>query len=253
MVALEGSTKGRQRVTFQSTFLFKGYLNAFLPRRRRHQSFDYPFDAPRSIKDMIEAAGVPHTEIGLVLVNGTPVTLAYHMQHGDQVEVHPVQIVPKPPALRFVADVHLGRLVSYLRLLGFDTLYPEDYRDEELARISGEENRIMLTRDVGLLKRSIVTYGYFVQQTDPWQQLEEVIDRYELLPHLNIFSRCTTCNGLLEVVDKATIADRLLGKTIQYYHQFSLCQQCDKVFWKGSHYRHMRAFLTQRYPHIELD
>jgi uncharacterized protein with PIN domain len=240
-------------VTHQSTFRFEGYLNVFLPHHRRQQPFAYPFEAPRSIKDMIEAAGVPHTEIGTMLVNGNPVPFTYHMRDGDDVIVHPVQLIPKPPALRFVADVHLGRLVSYLRLLGFDTLYPEDYRDEELARISGEEERIMLTRDVGLLKRSIVTYGYFVQQTDPWLQLEEVIERYELLPHLSIFSRCTTCNGSLQVVDKASIADRLMGKTIQYYQQFSLCQQCDKVFWKGSHYRHMREFLAGRYPHIEVE
>ena len=111
----------------------------------------------------------------------------------------------------------------------------------------------MLTRDVGLLKRSIVEYGDFVPQTDPWQQLEVVIERYDLLPHLNIFSRCTTCNGELHVVDKATIAARLMGKTIEYYQEFSLCQQCDKVFWKGSHYRHMRAFLAQHYPQVKVD
>ena len=240
-------------MTFQSTFVFEGYLNAFLPHRRRYQPFEYPFDAPRSIKDMIEAAGIPHTEIGTMLVNGEAVPLTYHMQDGDQVIVRPVQIIPKPPDLRFVADVHLGRLVSYLRLLGFDTLYPEDYRDEELARISGEEQRIMLTRDVGLLKCSIVEYGYFVPQTDPWEQLADVLERYDLLPHLTIFSRCTTCNGELRIVDKSTIADRLMGKTIQYYQEFSLCQQCDKVFWKGSHYRHMRAFLAQRYPQLTVD
>jgi uncharacterized protein len=237
----------------QATFAFAGYLNVFLQHRRRHQTFAYPFAGQRSLKDMIEAAGVPHTEIGPVFANQIPVPLTYHVQDGDQIVVHPVQQVTKPPQLRFVADVHLGRLTSYLRLLGFDTLYPDDYRDEELARLSSTEARILLTRDVGLLKRSIVVYGYFLQPTEPWAQLYEVIERYDLLPHQRIFSRCTTCNSELVRVEKDDIANRLLETTSEHYAEFSHCRTCDKIFWKGSHYRHLRAFLAERYPHFSIE
>lgn len=237
----------------EATFRFEGYLNVFLPQRRRDQAFVYPFDGLRSVKDMIEAAGVPHTEVGTILVNGESVPLTYHVQTGDAVIIRPAETVPTPPALRFVADVHLGRLVSYLRLLGFDTLYPEDYRDEELARISGEEQRILLTRDIGLLKRSIVQFGTFVHQTDPWAQLDEIITRYRLVPHLRIFTRCTTCNGVLTAVPKADVLHRLEPFTTQHYEAFSICQNCDKIFWRGSHYRHMRQFLAEHYPQVDAD
>jgi hypothetical protein len=240
-------------VSSTATFRFEGYLNVFLPHRHRDQAFAYAFDGQRSVKDMIEAVGVPHTEVGLILANNAAVPLTYHVQTGDVVVVRPAEIVPTPPDLRFVADVHLGRLVSYLRLLGFDTLYPDDYRDEELARISDEEQRILLTRDIGLLKRSIVRYGTFVHKTDPRAQLEEIITRYRLVAHLRIFTRCTTCNGVLIAVSKADVLHRLEHFTTQHYEAFSICQKCDKIFWRGSHYRHMRQFLAERYPQVNAD
>jgi uncharacterized protein with PIN domain len=144
-----------------------------------------------------------------------------------------------------VADIHLGRLVAYLRMLGFDTLYPDDYRDEELARISGEEDRILLTRDRGLLKRSQVTHGYYVRQTDPWEQLAEVLARFDLRSQIALVHRCVDCNGLLHEVDKSAIAGRLQPMTRQHYNVFWCCESCGKIYWKGSHFRQMEQFLAR--------
>ncbi len=238
----------------KARFRFYADLNRFLPAFWRQRAFLYPFTAPRSVKDMIEAAGVPHTEVALILVNGQPVDFAYHVQDGDRVSIYPsfrsIDISPllgpgaDPPA-RFVADIHLGRLVAYLRMLGFDTLYPDDYRDEELARISGEEDRILLTRDRGLLKRSQVTHGYYVRQTDPWEQLAEVLARFDLRSQIALVHRCTGCNGLLREVDKDAIADQLQPKTRQHYDSFWRCAGCGKIYWKGSHFRQMEQFLAR--------
>jgi uncharacterized protein with PIN domain len=234
---------------------FYAHLNDFLHRTRRQKSFDHAFDGTPSVKDMIESLGVPHTEVALILANDAPVDFAYHVRDGDRISVYPpfehldlppsVNVQPQPEDARFVCDVHLGRLAAYLRMVGFDTLFPEDYRDEELARISSEEDRILLTRDRGLLKRRIVRRGYSVRATDPWQQLAEVIKRFNLYDAIARFQRCAACNGVLETVDKAVIADQLPEQTAQHYDEFRRCTGCGKIYWRGSHYEQIDAFVEQ--------
>ena len=142
-------------------------------------------------------------------------------------------------------DGHLGTLASLLRLLGFDVLYRNDYDDATLARISSEEQRILLTRDRGLLKRSVVAYGYHVWETDPERQLVEVVRRFGLAGAAAPFRRCLRCNGVLEPVTKAEVLDRLEPKTKRYYDEFAICRVCDRVYWKGSHHEHMRQRLER--------
>jgi uncharacterized protein len=239
---------------YQVSVRFYAYLNTFLSPDRKDKQFVYCFEPLRSIKDMIESLGVPHTEVALILANGETVDFDYRVQDGDRISVYPRfesidisplgHLQPEPHTeLRFVADIHLGRLVAHLRMLGFDILYPEDYRDEELARISSEEQRILLTRDRGLLKRNIVTHGYYVRETNPWLQLEEILRRFDLFASVTQFRRCTHCNGRLHSVDKESISDHLQHNTKQYYDDFRMCQDCGKIYWKGSHYQQMEKFL----------
>jgi uncharacterized protein with PIN domain len=241
-------------LTHQANFRFYAELNDFLPSNKRQHTFPHSFEVSPSVKDMIEALGVPHTEVDLILVNGHAVDFSYLVQDGDQVSVYPVfeslDITPlvrlRPQPLRetrFVLDVHLGRLTTYLRMLGFDTLYRNNYADEELAHISSTEGRILLTRDRGLLKRSIVTHGYCLRTTNPRQQLIEVLRRFDLFKSVKPFQRCLHCNGLLQPIDKTAISDRLLPKTRQYYDEFRHCRACDRIYWKGSHYQRMRQFI----------
>lgn len=203
---------------------------------------------------MIEAMGVPHTEVDFILANGTPVDFGYRVRGGDRVSVFPrfrsIDISPlahlQPPALgerRFVADGHLGRLTAYLRMLGFDTLYRSDYRDEEVARLSSSENRILLTRDCGLLKRNEVRHGYYVRGTEPAKQLVEVLREFDLAPAIMPFRRCMHCNALLQATPKESILQRLLPETAKYFEEFYACSGCKKVYWKGSHYRRMKRFI----------
>lgn len=239
----------------QASFRFYAELNDFLPVNQRQQPITFSFELSASVKDMIEALGVPHTEIDLILVNGVSVDFSYLVQGGDQISVYPVfeaidisslaRLRPEPlRETRFVLDVHLGRLAVYLRMLGFDTLYRNDYADEELARISSTEGRILLTRDRGLLKRNMVTHGYCIRTTNPRQQLVDVLHRFDLFGSLTPFSRCLHCNGLLQAVDKATISDRLPPKTRQYYDEFRCCQNCNRIYWPGSHFQRMQQFIA---------
>lgn len=237
-------------------FCFHAELNDFLPPSRRQVRFTRCFEASSSIKDMIEAHGVPHTEVGLILVNGHSVNFSYIVQADDQIDVysistaanttHAINVQPQPLNFPcFVLDVHLGKLATSLRMLGFDTLYRNDYTDDELARISSSEQRILLTRDIGLLKRRVVTYGYYVRGTDPQQQLMEVLKRFNLKEAVTPFQRCLRCNGLLESVDKEAIIDQLPLHPRQHIDEFHRCRQCGQVFWKGSHYEKMREFIEQ--------
>jgi uncharacterized protein with PIN domain len=237
-----------------ATFHFAGNLNDFLPRQQRGQAIIHPFDWRASVKDMIESLGVPHPEIDVLLVNGRAVPFDYTVQPGDLIQAYPaldappVEVRLRPPLNappRFILDQHLGRLAAYLRMLGFDSRYRNDYHDEELAQVSHDEGRVLLTRDVGLLKRSLVIYGYFVRATRREQQVMEIATRYALRPHIRPFRHCMTCNGLLDRVEKAAILDQLPAETARHYDEFYRCAGCGQLYWKGPHYQRMQALLAR--------
>ncbi len=223
-------------------------------------TFEHSFTGRPAIKDVIEALGVPHTEVDLILVNGESVDFSYRLEDGDRVAVYPVfeglDIAPvtrlRPEPLRdprFVLDAHLGRLAGYLRLLGFDALYQSDFEDAEIAGISCRQHRILLTRDRALLKRSQVSHGYWVRETETRAQLREVVDRFDLRRLVRPFSRCMRCNGLLQDVAKAEILEQLYERTRQEHDHFRRCIGCGRVYWRGSHYERLCRLLA----HLEAD
>lgn len=145
--------------------------------------------------------------------------------------------------IKFILDVHLGKLARWLRMLGFDALYRNDYDDPEIVAIARREARTILTRDLGIMKRRAVIHGYHVQSTTPQEQLQEVMARYALRDQIRPFHRCIVCNGLLQEVKKAAVIDQLEPKTIEYYHEFFQCEACCKVYWRGSHFERMATFI----------
>lgn len=255
----QGPDRAALPVSRRAVFRFYAELNDFLPPARRMVAFAHHFSGQPAIKDVIEALGVPHTEVDLILVNGESVGFEYRLQDGDRVAVYPMfetlDIGPvarlRPEPLRdprFVLDAHLGRLAGYLRLLGFDSLYRADYHDAELARISCRERRILLTRDRALLKRSEVSHGYWVRETDPLAQLREVVVRFDLRRIVRPFSRCMRCNGPLLDVAKAEIADQLYERTRQEHDRFRRCASCGRIYWRGSHYERLCRLLANLEP-----
>jgi hypothetical protein len=145
----------------------------------------------------------------------------------------------------FLLDVHLGRLVTYLRMLGFDTLYQNNYDDPTLANISANENRTLLTCDRKLLMRKQVVHGYLVRSREPRQQILEVLTRFNLFDHQNAIARCLRCNGMIQTVDKQTILAQLLPLTKKYYDKFYQCDSCNKIYWEGSHYSKMQLLIEK--------
>jgi uncharacterized protein with PIN domain len=233
-------------------FRFYEELNDFLPPSRRKVEFEHCFERRASVKDMIESFGVPHPEIELILVNGESVDFAYIVQDRDRISVYPVFECLDVSSLvrlrdtplrepRFVVDCNLGRLARYLRLLGFDTLYQNNFSDQEVAAISQQQRRIVLTRDRRLLLRKIITHGLFVRAEHPREQVREVLQRLDLHGMAHPFSRCTRCNGLLEATPKEAVDHHLQPKTRRYYDQFLQCTRCGQIYWRGGH--HQRAAL----------
>ncbi|HEY3474457.1 MAG TPA: Mut7-C RNAse domain-containing protein [Anaerolineales bacterium] len=225
-------------------FLFLGRLNDFLPRDQRDQRIRVEFRGSQSIKHLAEALGVPHPEVGQVMVNGQEAALSAITQDGDQAEVHPVPDgCPGEP--RFLLDNHLGRLAAYLRMLGFDCLYQNNYTDEELAEALTREERILLSRDRRLLMRKVVKHGYCPRSLDSLEQLAEVIGRFDLIGRIVSFHRCLRCNHPLEPVSKEAVLDRLEPLTKLYFHEFQICPSCHQIYWKGSHYDRMQRLIQE--------
>ncbi|GGY16384.1 twitching motility protein PilT [Massilia dura] len=227
-----------------ATFRFDDALDPFLPRGRRGHMFAVPCARAATVKHMIEALGVPHTEVGEALVNGVAAPLDRLLEDGDDVQVLPHRPVALAPAeARFVADAHLGGLARLLRMAGFDTLYDNDIDDADVERIAGQQGRIALTRDRELLKRRGVLRGCYVRAIKPELQLRELSARYGLKAAMRPFSLCLGCNAPLQRRAKADVLDRLPPSVRAGHDEFLGCAQCGGVFWRGSHWRRMRALL----------
>jgi uncharacterized protein with PIN domain len=240
-------------------FRFYEELNDFLPPARRKRAFMYRFHGTPSVKDAIEALGVPHTEVDLILVDGESVRFSHRLHDGERVAVYPVferlDITPvtrlRPVPLRtprFVADVHLGTLARYLRLLGFDTGYDNHSGDAELVRCSVAERRILLSRDVGLLKHKVLTRAHYVRATDPDRQLEEIVRVLDLERRIRPFTRCMRCNGRLRRVTVESIANQVPARVRATQRRFARCGSCGRVYWPGTHFDRLTRIVAAHVP-----
>lgn len=237
-----------------ATFRFYEELNDFLAPDRRKREFTLACARAATTKHMIEALGVPHTEVELILVNGESADFSRILADGDRVAVYPrFEALDVTPLLRvrehplretrFVADAHLGGLAHMLRMLGFDTLYDNHFHDDDIVAICGNDGRIVLTRDRELLKRRAVTHGCYVHALKSEAQLREVVDRLDLAASARPFTLCLHCNAPLRPVDKASVLDRLPPRVRERYERFATCNVCGRVYWEGSHWRNMRRLL----------
>ncbi len=238
------------------TVRFHAELEDFLPPSRRGKPLEIAFRGPQTVKHLVEAAGVPHVEIGAVRAQGQALPLGTVPPDGIRLEVFPRAPRERWPAdlpsPRFALDGHLGRLASYLRLLGFDTAYRNEIDDADLAAQAVAEGRVVLTRDQDLLKRKALRYGYWVRATDPRAQVAEVLERFDIAALVQPFTRCPRCNGLLAPVPKAEVLAQLEPLTRRYYDTFYRCQACGQVYWRGSHFDRILTLLHQWLPEKPL-
>lgn len=234
-----------------ASFRFHEELSVFLPASQIGREVRVQFEGNQTVKHLFESLGVPHTEVGWVTAGGQPVDFGYIPQEGEIFSLYPAKEAPPEP--RFLLDNHLGKLATYLRMLGFDALYRNDFQDQELVEILQGEARILLTRDRRLLMRKSVRAGYWVRSTTPEEQTREVVRRYHLAGEIRPFHRCLRCNSALQAIGKAAVLERLEPLTRKYYEEFYICPDCQRVYWKGSHYERMQALIGRIAAHSGLD
>jgi uncharacterized protein with PIN domain len=227
-----------------ATFRFHHELNDFLSPRRREREFSAACARQATTKHMIEALGVPHTEVGLITVQGQVAGLDQLLHDGDRVAVYPHAGWPdSAQEKRFIADAHLGGLARLLRMAGFDTLYRNDWPDREIADIARREHRIVLTRDRALLMLRDISHGCYVHALQPTQQLVEIMARLALASRLRPFSLCLECNAPLQPIAKSQVRQRLPLAVQTSHEHFSHCTRCGRVYWPGSHWQRMQHVL----------
>jgi hypothetical protein len=225
---------------------FAPELEMFVPQGRRTGATAVATDGVSTLGHVVESLGVPLTEVGALVVDGSEVPVSHVPAAGESVEVRAVerpQRVPGAP-LRFLLDVHLGTLARRLRLLGVDAAYSStDVGDAALAARSAAERRVMLSRDRGLLRRRELWAGAFVYSTRPDEQLRDVLGRF--VPELRPWTRCSACNGLLAEATKEEVADQLEGGTQRSYDVFARCEECGRVYWRGAHHDQLEAIVER--------
>jgi len=239
-----------------ATFRFYEELNDFLAPDQRGCDLLCPCARAATVKHMIEALGVPHTEVELILVNGESSGFERRLRDGDRVSVYPkFECLDVSPLLRvrahplrvmhFVADAHLGGLAHLLRMTGFDTLYDNHFEDSEIERIAAREGRIVLTRDRELLKRRGITHGCYVRAIKSTLQVREIFQRLDLARSARPFSLCLDCNAPLQPIDRAAVTERVPPAVFERHERFVTCDSCRRVFWEGSHWRCMRVLVDE--------
>jgi uncharacterized protein with PIN domain len=235
-------------------FHFHRELNDFLARPHRERWFACACARTSSVKHMVEALGVPHTEVELIVNNGRPAGFDALIEENDSIEVYPWSAVPPGleggarllrPALaaddlRFIADAHLGALAQLLRLAGFDTRYDNNFPDDEIEQLALEEGRVVLTRDRELLKRRSVVHGCYVRALQADEQWREVAERFDLAPHVRAFRLCLMCNAPLRPANPGDLPGRVPKGVLERHSRFVTCDVCRRVFWEGSHWKRMR-------------
>lgn len=239
-----------------AVFRFYEELNDILEARHRRRHVEVAFEGRESVKDMIEALGVPHTEVDLILVNGVSVDFAYLLQDGDRVSVYPVfesldirgvtrlrDLPLRDP--RFIADTNIWDIVKYMRALGLDVACDPTPSPPDIIRISNREKRTILTRSKRLLKHREATRGILLRSGTTVQEIRRIIHLLSLREVIAPFSRCLVCNTPLVPVSKKEVWDKVPQKARASHEDYASCPGCGRIYWEGTHLRKLREVVRE--------
>jgi uncharacterized protein with PIN domain len=239
------------------TLILDEELTALPSRKyRAKKEIAYPLTRRASIKDIIEALHVPHTEVSGLFLNDREIYFSHIPAAGDIIFLHsfspgtdvtrPTLLRPNPlPTTSFLVDINVGKLARLLRMSGFDTLYDPQWQEKKIAELAAADRRILLSRNRDLLRRKNILWGHLVLAEQPEKQLAEVLTLFGLHDAILPFNRCLQCNRLLEPVEKLAILHRLEPLTRKYYREFHICPDCEKIYWRGSHHKKMEELIER--------
>ena len=239
----------------QITLAFKGNNKDLLTVPESGGKVRYTLDRRASIKDIIEAVGVPHTEVFRLEQDGRQVSFHFVPAGGEKILVIPFDrennwraasvLRPHPfGKLRFLVDMTALKLARNLRMMGLDTATDVNGGLKDIVSRANKEERIVITRNRELLKIADLHFGQLLRSDDHRKQLLEVEERFGLSISAKPMSRCLVCNEILQPVEKEKIEHRLKPLTRKYYHLFKECSSCRKLYWQGSHHDRMTEMLV---------
>ncbi len=235
---------------------FYSTLNYLLPKDRRNADFEVEFKGKRSVKDMIESLGVPHTEVDIILVNGRSVDFNYILREGDKISVYPAFEKPDiedlvhlcstfPSHTKFIADINLGDIVKYMRVLGFDVYFDPSLSPREIIKYAKRYGRTIITKSRKLLKFREIDNGLLLYAGTTEEQIRGIISRLGLKRSVKPFSRCLRCNKVLVNIAKEKIEDRIPPKTRSFCDRYAYCKDCNRIYWEGTHVFEMRKLINR--------
>lgn len=238
----------------QLTFHFHEAFFIFLNRINKKLKIVYGLDRRASIKDIIESLGVPHTEVGKILLGNQEIGFNFIPEESVDLSIFPITppfdvlnaslLRPEPlDKISFIVDINVGKLAPLLRVLGMDAKYSDGLTDNEISLVAEQERRIVLSRDTHLLKRKQIIFGRMIRSIYPYDQLEETISFFGIKGPFKMFSLCLRCNRELFQVNKEDILHRLEPKTKKYFNSFKMCPECNRIYWRGSHHENIKRRL----------
>ncbi|MBI2846972.1 MAG: Mut7-C RNAse domain-containing protein [Chloroflexi bacterium] len=150
---------------------------------------------------------------------------------------------------RFVVDTNVGKLAKWLRIMGYDALFPRGADDDELVRIGLREKRVVLTRDTHILKRRVATTGQLrailINGDNVREQIKQVVRALNLGLSSRAFSLCINCNRTLQPKAKEEVRSLVPPYVFQTKAEFMECPSCHKIYWQGTHWQRMEEELTK--------
>lgn len=150
---------------------------------------------------------------------------------------------------KFIIDHNVGKLVKWLRIMGYDTRFFEGTDDADLVATALAEERVILTRDTQIEKRRVVANGrlklILIQSDDPEQQMRQVVHTLGLDCQFGPFTRCLECNQPLMERGKPEVKDLVPPYVFQTQNQYMECPACHRIYWRGTHWQAMTRRLKR--------
>jgi uncharacterized protein with PIN domain len=150
----------------------------------------------------------------------------------------------EPP--RFVCDASLGGLARWLRAAGYETLWLENAKAEELLQRARSSGATIVTTDSRMIERSLVRSGEVQAQWIP-SDLPRLAQLRMLMRDLGLKvrdPRCMSCGGELRAVAKEEVADRIPPRTARWKDEYFVCSGCGQLLWQGTHWERIARRLA---------
>ncbi len=155
--------------------------------------------------------------------------------------------------MKFIVDHNVGKLVKWLRMMGYDTLFFTGDDDWQMVMTALNESRVILTRDTQIMARGVVASGrvkaILILSDEPERQIQQVVETLNLDTKSGLFTLCLECNQPLEERTREQVRDRVPDHVFQTQDEYVECPHCHRIYWKGTHWAAMTekmARLNQR-------